>query len=88
MLRCGFRKGDNAAMAILEYVDREGELRPARQVKAANPLEEATPALTLEERLAQVLRIQADLREAKKAGGAQPPPLTPAFPVPHVAPSQ
>lgn len=87
MLRCGFRKGDNAAMAILEYVDREGELRPARQVKA-NLLEDSAPTLTLEERLAQVMRKQADLREAKKAGGAQPPPLTPAFPVPHVAPSQ
>ena len=87
MLRCGFRKGDNAAMAILEYVDREGELRPARQVKA-NLLEDSAPPLTLEERLAQVMRIQADLRESKKAGGAQPPPLTPAFPVPHVAPSQ
>ena len=30
MLRCGYRKGDNAPMAIIEFVDREGELRPAR----------------------------------------------------------
>ncbi|CAN0533412.1 unnamed protein product, partial [Ectocarpus sp. 8 AP-2014] len=26
------RKGDQADMAIIEFVDREGELRPARQV--------------------------------------------------------
>eukprot|EP00201_Polytomella_parva_P015629 CAMPEP_0175057132 /NCGR_PEP_ID=MMETSP0052_2-20121109/11086_1 /TAXON_ID=51329 ORGANISM="Polytomella parva, Strain SAG 63-3" /NCGR_SAMPLE_ID=MMETSP0052_2 /ASSEMBLY_ACC=CAM_ASM_000194 /LENGTH=174 /DNA_ID=CAMNT_0016322295 /DNA_START=110 /DNA_END=634 /DNA_ORIENTATION=+ len=30
LLRAGTRKGDNAHMAIIEFVDREGELRPAR----------------------------------------------------------
>lgn len=30
VLRAGFRTGDRAPMAILEYVDRQGEVRPAR----------------------------------------------------------
>ena len=30
VLRCGFRSGDRAPMAIIEYVDRPGEVRPAR----------------------------------------------------------
>jgi hypothetical protein len=29
VLRCGFRQGDGAEMAIIEYVDRSGEIRPA-----------------------------------------------------------
>lgn len=30
VLRAGFRTGDNAPMAVIEWVDREGEIRPAR----------------------------------------------------------
>ena len=30
VLRCGFRSGDRAPMAILEYVDRPGEVRLSR----------------------------------------------------------
>jgi large subunit ribosomal protein L17 len=30
VLKCGMRHGDAADMAFIEYVDREGELRPAR----------------------------------------------------------
>jgi large subunit ribosomal protein L17 len=30
VLRCGWRKGDAAPMAILEFVDRPGEARAAR----------------------------------------------------------
>lgn len=29
-MRCGFRTGDRAPMAIIEFVGREGEVRPAR----------------------------------------------------------
>lgn len=32
VLRCGFRTGDRAPMAILEYVDRPGEVRLSRPV--------------------------------------------------------
>ena len=73
-------------MAILEYVDREGELRPARAVAIKEPIPDATP-VPLEERLAQVMKSQAALRAASEAGVA-PRPLTPSFPLPHVAPTQ
>jgi len=36
VLRAGFRRGDRAPMAILEFVDRPGELRPARRAKSAD----------------------------------------------------
>lgn len=36
VLRAGFRKGDRAPMAVIEFVDREGELRPARPAPAAD----------------------------------------------------
>eukprot|EP01138_Halocafeteria_seosinensis_P001397 gb/GECG01001433.1/.p1 GENE.gb/GECG01001433.1/~~gb/GECG01001433.1/.p1 ORF type:complete len:143 (+),score=12.74 gb/GECG01001433.1/:1-429(+) len=39
VLRCGYRKGDNAPMAIIEFVDREGELRPARPASGADEME-------------------------------------------------
>jgi len=29
-MRCGFRTGDRAPMAVIEFVAREGELRPAK----------------------------------------------------------
>jgi len=35
VLRAGWRAGDNAPMAVIEFVDRPGELRPARPVPAA-----------------------------------------------------
>ena len=35
VLRCGFRTGDRAPMAIIEYVGRKGEMRPARPGTAA-----------------------------------------------------
>merc|ERR1711871_112761 len=38
VLRCeSNRKGDNAPMAYIEYVDREGELRSARPVESQEP---------------------------------------------------
>ncbi len=35
VLRAGWRSGDAAPMAIIEYVDRKGEARPARPAVAA-----------------------------------------------------
>ena len=40
VLRTQHRKGDNAAMAMIEFVDREGELRPAKAVKLPATLED------------------------------------------------
>lgn len=39
VIRAGFRAGDHAPMAVIELVDREGELRPARPVPGAMHLE-------------------------------------------------
>ena len=36
MLRAGYRRGDRAPMAVIEFVDREGELRPARPAPAVD----------------------------------------------------
>merc|ERR1712070_229971 len=35
VMRTRFRRGDNAEMAYIEFVDRNGELRPARPPKQA-----------------------------------------------------
>jgi len=42
VLRAGFRRGDRAPMAILEFVDREGEMRPARRSKSVDAIMEKT----------------------------------------------
>jgi large subunit ribosomal protein L17 len=42
VLRAGFRRGDRAPMAILEFVDREGEMRPARRSKSVDAIIEKT----------------------------------------------
>lgn len=42
VLRCGFRSGDRAPMAIIEYVDRPGEVRKAKPGTFAKPA--AAPA--------------------------------------------
>lgn len=85
MLRAGFRRGDRAPMAILEFVDRPGELRPARPPRI--PATAAAPAAapretTLEERLAAAVAAQNAVRASAAAGAL--PPLTPSFPAPHV----
>lgn len=36
VVRAGLREGDAARMAYVEYVDREGELRPARPARGAD----------------------------------------------------
>ncbi|KAG1655852.1 hypothetical protein FOA52_006226 [Chlamydomonas sp. UWO 241] len=38
VVRTGFRERDAAPMALIELVDREGELRPASPPKGASPL--------------------------------------------------
>ena len=37
VLRCGWRKGDAAPMAILEFVDRQGEARAAKPAAPMRP---------------------------------------------------
>lgn len=44
VLRTRVRQGDAAQMAFVEYVDREGELRPARPPRAASLLPPAAQA--------------------------------------------
>ena len=46
VLRAGFRRGDRAPMAILEFVDREGEMRPARRSKSVDAIMEKTKPST------------------------------------------
>lgn len=44
ILRTQVRQGDAAQMAFIEYVDREGELRPARPPRPASLLPPAAQA--------------------------------------------
>lgn len=44
ILRTGVRQGDAAQMAYIEYVDREGELRPARPPRPPSLLPPAAQA--------------------------------------------
>ncbi len=72
-------------MAILEYVDREGEIRPARPPRA--PPAPPPPPPPLEARLLNVLRVQQGVK-AELARGAASPLLVPAFPRPHAPPRE
>lgn len=79
VLRAGYRRGDRAPMAILEFVDRPGEVRPARPARAGAGV--AAPPPSLESRLQAVLARQAELKTALSA--TKPgPTLVPAFPRP------
>lgn len=48
VLRCGLRKGDAAPMAIVEFVDREGE---AREAKPPTPMGPRTASAAFSSRL-------------------------------------
>lgn len=72
-------------MAILEYVDREGEIRPARPPRA--PPAPPPPPPPLEARLLNALRAQQGVN-AELARGAVSPLLVPAFPRPHAPPRE
>lgn len=67
MLRCGFRTGDRAPMAILEYVDRPGEARLSRPPPGTGPVEAA-------ERLRAYLPPAALSAKVAAAGGAAAAP--------------
>lgn len=43
VLKTGFRKGDNAPMAIVEYVTGEVKVKEVRRRRVVRPLEEMTP---------------------------------------------
>lgn len=82
ILRAGFRAGDRAEMAILEYVDRPGEARPARPPATKVVAEEAAP----EPLVAKVARL-AEQQKAVIAGAkALPGNLLPSFPSPSPRP--
>jgi hypothetical protein len=85
VIRTGFRRGDRAPMAILEFVDREGEVRPAKPAQAGGAQGSAAAVpLTLQQKLEQALAMQKQLKEAL-ASTKPAASLVPAFPVPHAA---
>ena len=49
VLRTRRRRGDGAQMAYIEYVDRPGELRPARPAKASSAKPSASASASAEE---------------------------------------
>jgi hypothetical protein len=86
VIRTGFRRGDRAPMAILEFVDREGEVRPAKPAvpQGQGQGSAAAAPLTLQQKLEQALAMQKQLKEAL-ASTKPAASLVPAFPVPHAA---
>ena len=68
VLRCGFRKGDRAPMAIIEYVGREGELRPARPGTAREATPEVAPVAVAS---AMSVRAAREGRERILVSGAR-----------------
>lgn len=72
MLRAGHRKGDGGDVAYIEFVDRQGEIRPA---KPAAPNQKQAPKLPTERVFvssqaerdeAERLRLAADPAEQKR----------------------
>ena len=59
VMRCGFRTGDRAPMAIIEYVAREGEIRPARPGTAQPVAPEPVAAVAPPRRLAAAVKAAA-----------------------------
>ena len=78
VVRCGHRRGDGADMAILELVDREGEVRPPRTVYARTDLPDdasllsagAWPAAAMAAGDIGAPPAFSDFRQAKDAGHA------------------
>jgi large subunit ribosomal protein L17 len=68
VIRCGFRTGDRAPMAIIEYVDREGEVRPARPARPAEHSKRLQPNLRGRSAAGAEAAIAAAQAAAAKAG--------------------
>lgn len=83
IIRAGYRRGDRAEMAIIEYVDREGELRPAKEVNPPAVEEHVEPDLL--EKLSLAVRTQEAVKEVVSKG--LPRNLVPSFPTPSVIPT-
>ena len=71
VMRCGFRNGDRAPMAIIEYVGREGEIRPARPGTAGKHVRRSSPnSATSFAAAGQALRQAAQSKAAAAAAAA------------------
>lgn len=87
VLRAGYRRGDNAPMAVLEYVDREGEMRIARP-GTATIVDVDDIEISAEEKLVQVMEKQAKIKDILKNNVTNlPDTLVPGFPTPHLTTS-
>jgi large subunit ribosomal protein L17 len=80
ILRAGYRRGDRAEMAVLEYVGRPGEMRVAKPgVPLPSRVVAEPPSLT--ERVAAVVARQRGVE-----GVERPSNLLPSFPRPSARP--
>ena len=70
ILKCGFRKGDNAPMAYIELVDRpvksDDEINDAKEAKPAAAKKEAKPAAVKKEAKPAAAKKEAKPAAAKK----------------------
>jgi large subunit ribosomal protein L17 len=70
ILKCGFRKGDNAPMAYIELVDRpvksDDEINDAKEAKPAAAKKEAKPAAAKKEAKPAAAKKEAKPAAAKK----------------------
>jgi large subunit ribosomal protein L17 len=70
ILKCGFRKGDNAPMAYIELVDRpvksDDEINDAKEAKPAAANKEAKPAAAKKEAKPAAAKKEAKPAAAKK----------------------
>lgn len=91
VLRTGYRRGDRAPMAIIEYVDRPGELRPARPPILSSPINASSSSSSstastekhqnLNDKVKEILAKQEEARALIKAGTI-PSNVNPGFPKP------
>jgi large subunit ribosomal protein L17 len=72
VLRAGYRTGDRAPMAILEYVGREGEIRPAKPGTAAKAQPKTAAAVAARFAGSKVAAVAAEAAAAEAAAARQP----------------
>jgi large subunit ribosomal protein L17 len=81
VLQCGLRRHDAAPMAFIEFVDRAGELRPARpgfaQQQQQQQLQQQQPYQQQRSYSHLPTAARVFLEEQRQAGGGQQPPAPP-----------